>query len=353
MSVKFSLLLIALAVAACAVADPADDKVQEMLQKQHVPGAWLVVIKDGKVVKRKGYGLANIELGVKMTPETMMQTGSIGKMFTSEGILELVHDGKLKLTDSLASFFPNSPDWWKPITIQHMLTHTAGIPEYEGDKYTIDLKKEYTEDELVQFVQKMKPDLQPGEKWSYSNTDYMLLGVIIHKLTGKFYADFLADRVFAPAGMKAIRTNSDTDLIPHRAQGYDTVKDKWFNQDWVSKTANSTADGTLMASADDLIAWDHALDGYKVLSKDFQDLVWQAQKLNDGKATHYGFAWVVEGIKALAGHHVVWHNGSWQGFVSSYIRLPDDHVSVMLFTNGSNARPDETAVNIALSYLKH
>lgn len=349
---KLPFLLLASVLAIRTFADVADDQVLAMLQKQHVPGAWLVVMRDGKVIKRKGYGLANIELGVKVTPETMMQTGSIGKMFTAEGILALVKDRKLSLTDSLATFFPEAPEWWKPITIRHLLSHTAGIPEYEGEKYTLDLKKEYTEDEIVQFVQRMTPESAPGEKWAYSNTDYFLLGVIIHKLTGKFYADFLRERVFNPAGMKTIRTNSDTDLIPHRAQGYDTIKGQWFNQDWVSKAVNSTADGTLMACADDMVAWDRALDGKKILPKDLQDLVWQSQKLNSGKNTRYGFAWVIEGIKALAGRHVVWHNGSWQGFVTTYLRLPDDHLSVVLFTNGSNANTDRVAVDIALGYLR-
>jgi CubicO group peptidase (beta-lactamase class C family) len=343
----FAALLVASAIGA---ADAPDDIVNQTLSKQHVPGAWLVVIKDGKVVKRKGYGLANVELNVKVTPETMMQTGSIGKMFTSEGIMVLVRDGKLKLTDSLASFFPGAPDWWKPITIRQMLSHTAGIPEYEGEKYTLDLKKEYTEDQMVQFVEKMTPDYKPGEKWSYSNTDYMLLGVIIHKLTGKFYADFLAERVFAPAGMKTIRTLSDTDIIPNRSQGYDDVKGVWHNQDWVSQSCNSTADGTLFATADDFIAWDHALDSYSILPKKYQDQVWQEQKLNDGKGSTYGFAWVIQTIR---GHRALWHNGAWQGFVAAYFRFPDQHVSAVLFMNGSNARPEASVVKIAESYFKH
>lgn len=338
--------LIALSV--LAFADPADEAVNQFLTKQHVPGAWLVVLKDGKVIKKKGYGMANLELGVHVNSQTMMQTGSIGKMFTAEGILVLVKDGKLKLDDSLASFFPGAPDWWKPITIRHMLTHTAGIPEYEGDKYSLDLKKEYTEDEMVQFAEKMSPDFAPGEKWSYSNTDYMLLGAIIRKLTGKFYADFLRERVFDPAGMKTIRTNSDIDIIANRSQGYDTVKGEWKNQDWVSKSANSTADGTLMASPQDFIAWDQALDSYKVLPKELQDQVWVEQKLNDGKGSHYGFGWVTQDVHK---HHALWHNGAWEGFVAMYARFPQEHVSVALFTNGSNAHPEGTAFKIAEMYM--
>ena len=329
-------------------ADATDDVVNEALAKQHVPGAWLVVIKDGKVVKREGYGMANIELNVKVKPETMMQTGSIGKMFTAEGIMLLVQDGKLKLTDSLAQFFPGSPDWWKPITIRHMLSHTVGIPEYEDAKGGLDLKKEYTEAEMVRFVQRMTPDYEPGAKWSYSNTDYMLLGVIIHKVTGKLYSDLLLERVWKPAGMKTMRILSDTDIIPNRCQGYDMIDGAWHNQDWVSQSVNSTADGTLMASADDFIAWDHALNAYLVLPKAIQEAVWQEQKLNDGKGTHYGFGWVPQTIH---GHRSVWHNGAWQGFVSVYMRFPDDHVSVALFTNGSNARPEAVAIKIAEMYF--
>ncbi len=331
-----------------AVADRADDLVRQFLAKQHVPGCWVVVIKDGKVVKRKGYGFANLELRVPVTPETMMQTGSIGKMFTSTGVMILVTEGKLHLDDSLASFFDHSPDWWKPITIRRMLSHTAGIPDYEDGKVAVDLKRNYTEAELVDFCQKLKPDFQPGENWSYSNTDYLLLGFIIHKVTGQFYGDFLKERVWKPASMPTMRVINDIELVPNRAAGYDWVKGKWQNQDWVSPMLNSTADGALYATADDFIAWDHALDNYKILPKAVQQEMWTPARLNNGKDTVYGYAWV---ISKFQGHRMIWHNGSWQGFVSQYARFPDDHLSVAVFCNGSNARPESLAVDLAAVYV--
>ncbi len=320
-------------VSGVAFSDRIDDFVRFELKRQHIPGAWVMVRKDGRVVKAKGYGTANLESRTPVTAETRMQTGSIGKMFTATGIMLLVKDGKLSLDDSISKHFPGSPDWWKPITIRHLLSHTGGIPDYEGEKYSVDLKKEYTEDELIRFAQAMKPDFAPGEKWSYSNTDYVILGVLIHRLTGRFYADFLRDRVWKPAGMPTIRVINDREVIPHRAAGYDWEKDHWLNQDWVSAALNSTADGALYATPADFEAWDRALDAYTVLPKPLQDEMWTSSKLNDGSPTGYGYAW---SIIDRFGHPCVGHTGAWQGFTSVYLRFPEDHVSVAVFTNRSD-----------------
>ncbi len=322
--------------------------VRKQLAAQHVPGCWVVVIKDGKVVKRQGYGLANLELGVKVTPKTLMQTGSIGKMFTASGIMLLANEGKLHLDDSLASFFDHSPDWWKPITVRRMLSHTAGIPDYENGKIVVDLKKNYSETELVDFCQKLTPDFAPGEKWAYSNTDYLLLGFIIHKITGQLYSDFLNERVWKPAGMPTIRVLNDIELIPNRAAGYDWDKGKWQNQDWVSPTLNATADGTLYATADDFIAWDHALDTYKVVPEALQKEIWTPAELNNGTKTSYGYAWIISKTRA---HRLAGHGGAWQGFVSGYYRFPDDHVSVAVFCNSSNAEPATIIKQIVPIYI--
>lgn len=341
---RLTVVLGAVLAAGAALADRIDDFVRSELARQHIPGAWVMVRKDGRLLKVKGYGVANLEDGTPVTPETRMQTGSIGKMFTATGILLLVRDGKLSLDDSLAKFFPGSPEWWRPITIRHLLSHTGGVPDYEGEKYSVDLKRDYTEDELIRFAQTMSPDFAPGEKWSYSNTDYMILGVLIHRLTGQFYVDFLRDRVWRPNGLPTMRSINDREVIPHRAAGYDWDGHRWLNQDWVSATLNSTADGTLYATPADFEAWDRALEAYAVLPKPLQDEMWTPVKLNDGSATTYGYGWQAGD---RYGHRFVGHTGAWQGFTSIYLRFPDDHVSVAVFTNRSGADVGALGLGVA------
>lgn len=338
------LAAITLSLTTLAAADTIDDVVRRDLAAQHVPGAWVMVLRNGKVIKRAGYGIANLEDSAPVTAHTLMQTGSIGKMFTATGIMLLAKDGKVKLSDSIAKYFERAPDWWKPITIRHLLSHTGGVPEYEGDKYSLDLKREYTDEELIEHVRNMKPDFAPGERWSYSNTDYMLLGLIIKKLTGRFYADVLRQHVWGPAKMPTIRSLNDREVIPHRSAGYDWSAGHWTNQEYVSASLNQTADGTLYATPDDFIAWDRALDHHAVLPVNLQEEMWTPVKLNDGSLTKYGYGWAVGD---RFGHRVVAHSGAWQGFLSAYVRYRDDDLSIAVFCNCTSADPQKITSDIA------
>lgn len=333
-----------------ARADQVDAIVLRDLKTQHVPGAWVLVRKDGKIVKRAGYGISNLEDRTKTTTRTLMQTGSVGKMFTAEGILLLVRDGKLKLDDSLASFFPGCPDWWKPITIRHLLQHTAGIPDYEREEPPIgvDLRRDYSDADFLAFFEAMKPEFAPGDKWDYSNTDYVLLGLIIKKLTGKFYADFLAERLFKPLGMPTMRPINDREVIVNRSAGYEWEDGKWLNQAWVSASMNATADGALYATPDDFAAWDRALDSYSVLPKAQQDEAWTSGHLNNGQKTYYGFGWL---MGERLGHRWIGHLGAWQGFLADYVRYTDDRLSVAVFCNCDAGDPNLMATRIAEAYL--
>lgn len=324
--------------------DEIDDFITSEMQREHVPGAWVMIRHNGHVVKLKGYGIANLEDGSPVTANTLMQTGSIGKMFTAAGVLLLAQDGTLKLSDSIASYFPGSPRWWDHITIEDLLTHTGGMPEYEGNTYCLDLKHDYTEDQLIRFAQSMKPAFPPGTHWAYSNTDYMILGVLIHRVTGEFYGDFLRDRIWRPAGMPTMRVISNLEVIPRRACGYDWADGQWLNQDWVSGSLNSTADGTCYATPADFVAWDAALDNESVLPRGLEALMWRPMSLSDGSSTGYGLGWC---SGELLGHRYVGHSGAWQGFQSAYYRFNDDHYSVCIFENSSSGDPAETAFEIA------
>lgn len=305
-------------------------------ERQKIPGISIAVIEGGKVIKAQGYGFANVEHRVAVTPETIFQSGSMGKQFTSAAVMLLVEDGKISLSDSITKYFPDAPAHFRPITVRHLLTHTSGIPDYtEG---TLDFRKDYTEDELLKFAYELKPEFPAGARWNYSNTGYVLLGVLIHKASGQFYGDVLRDRVFAALGMTTARIISEEDIVMNRAAGYRLVKGEVKNQEWVAPKLNTSADGSLYFTARDLIAWDEGLRAHAILKPESWAQIFEPVKLNSGRSYPYGFGWEV---KKVNGHLVHRHAGSWQGFETDIVRFPDDGLTVIALTNLAQANPEK------------
>jgi CubicO group peptidase (beta-lactamase class C family) len=325
-----------------------DKFVQDAIREQRIPGLALAVMRDGQIVKAKGYGLSNIELNVPVSPQTIFQSGSVGKQFTATGIMMLVEEGKIGLDDKVAKYFPGAPESWNTFTVRHLLTHTSGIKEYTGRDF--DYRRDYMEEDLLKMAQAQPFDFAPGDKWSYSNTGYMLLGMLIHKVTGKFYGDFLQERVFKPLGMTTTRIISEADIVPNRAAGYRLVKGVVKNQEWVNPTLNTTADGSLYFTVLDLAKWDAALYTEKLLKKTSLDLMWTPVKLNNGKTHPYGFGWRVA---EMNGHRLIEHGGSWQGFTTGISRYVDDKLTVVALTNldSRHSRPDDIIHGVAGIYI--
>jgi CubicO group peptidase (beta-lactamase class C family) len=302
----------------------------------------VAVVVRGKVLVAKGYGLANVELGVPANPETLFQAGSLGKQFLAALVLRLVEDGKISLDDSITKFYPDAPWRWRGITIRHLLTHTSGIPDYEDDKF--DLRKDYTEDELARYAFSLKLDFEPGARWSYSNTGYMLLGTIIRKVTGRFYGDVLGENVFGPLGMKTSRIISEADIIPNRASGYRLDKGELKNQEWISPSLNSTADGCLYVSILDMVAWDRGLRSKALLKAGSWEAMFTPVVLQSGKTYPYGFGWEVDNY---AGQRRQRHSGSWQGFKAYIARYLGDDLTVVVLANLAEAKVDKMVADIA------
>lgn len=314
-----------------------DSFITSELARQHLPGLAIGVYSRGRVLLAKGYGKANVEFSVPVSAETIFQSGSVGKQFVSAAIMMLVEEGKLSLDDSISKYFPSAPATWKPILIKNLLSHTSGLAEYESDERTgpkgpFYLRLDFTEDELVNKIEALPIECPPGKKWDYRNTNYVLLGALIHKVTGKPYADFLAERIFKPLGMASTRLISDRDIIPNRAAGYELVDGQLKNQDWVSPTFNSTADGALYFTVLDLAKWDEALYGTRLLKQSSLDRIWTVYPLNNGKPNPagYGFAWF---IGQQNNHKRIEHGGAWQGFTCNISRYPDDNLTVVVLTN--------------------
>jgi CubicO group peptidase (beta-lactamase class C family) len=305
-----------------------DECVTAEMNRQQIPGVAVAVVHKGNVVLAKGYGFANVEHKVRVTPNTMFQSGSVGKQFTAAAVMLLVEDGKISLDDSITKFLPDAPFRWQPITIRHLLTHTSGIPDYEDTAF--DLRKDYTEEEFAKFAFGLKLEFVPGTRWNYSNTGYVLLGCIIHQGSGKFYGDLLRDRVFGPLKMKTARVISEEDIIPHRAAGYRLVEGKLKNQEWVSPTLNTTADGSLYLSLRDLLAWDRAIRTKALLKEEGWKQVYSPAPLKSGKTYPYGFGWRIDDDRGQLRHH---HGGAWQGFETYIARYLGDELNIIVLTN--------------------
>jgi CubicO group peptidase (beta-lactamase class C family) len=318
-----------------------DEYIRAEMQGQHIPGLSLAVIKDGRIVLAKGYGLANVEHQVPVKPETIFQSGSMGKQFTATAVMMLMEEGKLSLEDKITKYFPDSPAAWRDITVRHLLTHTSGMTDYPQD---FDLRRDYTEDELYQRIKTIPLAFQPGEKWSYSNLAYVMLGILIHKVSGKFYGDFLQERVFKPLEMSTARVISEADIVPNRAAGYRLVNGELKNQNWVSPSLNTTADGALYLTVYDMAKWDAALYTEKLLKRSSLEQMWTPVKLNNGKTFPYGFGWA---LGTFRGHRIIEHGGSWQGFKSQISRYPDDKLTIVLFANQARTNQAKIAHGVA------
>jgi CubicO group peptidase (beta-lactamase class C family) len=260
----------------------------------------------------------------------------------------LVEEGKVALDDPISKYLPDAPASWKAVTVRRLLSHTAGIPEYTEK---VDLRKDYTEDELYHFAAAVPLDFAPGDKWSYSNAGYVLVGILIRKATGRFYGDVLKDRIFAPLGMDTARVISEADIVPNRSGGYRLVDGALKNQEWVAPMLNTTADGALYLSVLDMAKWDAALYTERLLKRGSLDAMWTPARLNNGKPAGgydggmtYGFGWA---LGTQAGHKKIEHGGSWQGFKTHIARYVDDRLTVIVMANLAEAQPGIIAHGIA------
>jgi CubicO group peptidase (beta-lactamase class C family) len=344
--------LLPLGLVFCAISALAQrnkpDAVQQFvngyLARNKIPGVALLVRKDGELVRAEGYGMANLEQRVRVKPETVFQSGSMGKQFTAMAVMTLVEEQKLALDDPVGKYLP-VPATWNEITVRHLLTHTSGLGDYPTE---FSLQKDYTEDDLFKMVTERPLQFAAGEKWSYSNLGYLTLGVLIHKVSGKFYGDLLRERVFGPLGMTRTRIINEADIIADRAAGYRMKNGEVKNQEWVSPTLNTTADGSLYFTVLDLAKWDAALEQEKLVSHASYEQIWSPVKLKNGSTAPYGFGWGVQ--KAPNGNRLIEHGGAWQGFTTYIARYPDDRLTVVVLCNMAGAAPGFIAHRVAGMY---
>lgn len=325
-----------------SLSERIDEFVRAEIQRQHVPGVAIGIIRNGEVVKAQGYGFANLEHQVPVGPATIFQSGSLGKQFTAAAVMLQIEDGKLSLSDPLTKFFPDAPTTWRSITVYHLLTHTSGIPDYEDGK--LDYRKDHTEEDLARFAIALPLEFPAGTRWNYSNTGYVLLGIIVHNVSGSFYGDVLAARVFEPLGMKTARVISEADIVQNRAAGYRIENGAMKNQEWVSPVLNTSADGSLYFSVRDVMEWDAGIRARAVLKPESWNRMLQPVVLKSGKTYPYGFGWFLD---ERGGQPLQQHGGSWQGFKTQFSRFIGEDISIVVLANLAQADPARFADGIA------
>lgn len=299
------------------------------------PGAAVLVSVDGKPLFRGAYGLADLELNVPLRADHVLHIGSLTKQFTAVAILQLVQDGKLSLTDPVSKFVPGLPDWTAGVTIEHLLTHTSGIKSYtELPEYSATMCEDITPRDLLARAVKAPQQFPAGSAFAYSNSGYVLLGMIIEAASGMPYADYLALHLFKPLGMTHTRFGDTAAMIPGRVPGYSRAAGAWMRAPLLSMTQPWAAGG-LVSTVDDLQKWSDALIAGNVIRRELRDRAWSAYRLSNGKPAPYGYGWF---ITNLWGHAAVEHAGAVNGYSSYLAVLPEKSVVVAVMTN-SDAPP--------------
>jgi D-alanyl-D-alanine carboxypeptidase len=329
-----------------AFADAVDDYVRAVMQERHIPGAAIAVVKNGRVVKTAGYGLASVEFNVPATPETVFEIGSVSKQMTAAAIMLLVEEGKVNLDEKISKYLPGTPETWQNVTVRHLLTHTSGIKSYTGLS-GFELTKRLSRDEFIKALAAHPLDFETGSRYSYSNSGYNLLGHIIETVSGKNYWDFMRERVFRPLGMDKTGDRDPKYVIKNRATGYE-----WQNGQLVGRDYDLTdvfAAGAIVSTVTDLAKWEAALRGDTFLKPSSKTQMWTPVTLNDGKPYPYGLGWRISDVR---GHKLIAHSGQTAGFGASLSRFVDDDLTVIALTNlGEIGMGTLLAIGVAKIYL--
>ena len=306
-----------------------DQVVQSYAQNGQFMGSVLVA-RGAEILLSKGYGFANLEWKVANDPSTKFRLGSVTKQFTAAAILLLEERGKLKVDDPVKKYLPDAPAAWDKITIFHLLTHTSGIPSFTGfPDYAATEAAPSTPEKLVARFRDKPLDFEPGEKWSYSNSGYALLGHLIERISGKTYAQFVQENIFALLEMKDSGYDSNSAIISHRAAGYEPGPDGPRNAGFVHMSIPFAA-GALYSTTEDLLRWEQGLFGGKLLSPA------SLQKMTTPFKTDYAFGL---GVVTKNGRKLISHGGGIEGFNTYLAYYPEDHLTVVVLGNLNGTAP--------------
>ncbi|MFN8571256.1 MAG: serine hydrolase domain-containing protein [Gemmatimonadaceae bacterium] len=302
---------------------------RSFLRERKIPSATIAVLQHGRTVKLAGYGMANLELRVPATPQSRYEIGSITKQFTAEALMLLVSEGRLSLDDSLGRYLPEAPASWGEIRIRHLLTHTSGLYDWEGDT-TFALSREYSVADFVRFVSSHPLAFAPGSRFAYTNSAYPLLGAVVQRVAGVPYEEFVTRRIMEPAGMINTRFRDNFALLPDRASGYAEVDTVMVNGQPI-RPRILVANGGIVSSAADMAHWCAALWGGRLLPPRVLADMLTPTTLSNGSTVPVGMGWF---LAETHGHRFAVHNGSTvAGYSSVVYRFLDDDLSIVVLMN--------------------
>lgn len=344
----------------------AADKIDALFapwSKGHTPGAAVIVIQNGKVLFKKGYGLANLEAKKPITSDTSFLLGSVTKQFTAMAVMMLAERGRIKYDDSLSKFFPEFPPYAEKVTIRQLLNHTAGFPEYDElwvksglvdrdwprSTATKPSSFEPTSKDALKLLSEQKElEFVPGQRWQYSNSGYVILAQIVEKVSGKTFSQFLQENIFHPLGMKRSLLYDETrPRVAKVATSY-TLKDGTYKEIDYTPFNAIYGEDNIYSTVEDMYRWDRALYSERLVKTSTLKEAFTPGRLNNGTLTSYGFGWRV---RKFLGLDEVWHGGSWLGFHNCILRFPDQRFTVVVLSNVAQLEPTVIASKISKIYL--
>jgi CubicO group peptidase (beta-lactamase class C family) len=355
-----------------------EKQIEQMLARigpANEPGVAVLVRKDGKTLTQVGHGVRDLRSRAQINAETNFRLASCTKQFTAMAVMLLIHDGKLRYDTRLTDVFREFPSYGNEITIRHLLNHTSGLPDYEElmDKASAGKSpiwtetRQITDAEVLQLLEAKKNwKFRPGTRWSYSNSGYVALGLIVAKVSGESFPKFLRDRIFKPLGMDhSVSYVKGTNEVPNRSYGHSVERGGIVETDQ-SSTSATLGDGRIYSNLEDLAKWDEALSQHTLVSEAEMQPGLTAFHLPDGSLPHwdsypedadplagkpvsYGFGWFLDPYK---GHPRTWHYGETVGFKSSIQRFPKDKLTVIVLSNRSDVNAIELATQVADLFLK-
>jgi CubicO group peptidase (beta-lactamase class C family) len=313
--------------------DNIDVFLNNQIQQQGIIGLSIGIVKGGKIIKAKGYGLANIELNVPATENTVYKIGSLSKQFIAVGIMKLVQEGKLKISDPVANYLNDSPEKWNSITIRHLLNHTSGLP---SEPPGFDGMKEQADSIYIKAAFTDSLTYPSGSKFGYSNFGYFILADIIRITSHLSFPDYMKKCIFDECDLKNTRTTSSEAIIYNRADGYiKSANDSVLNVPDYSALRPS---GAFLSNINDLLKWELDMQDNRLLTQISWNQLWgdttKTPLTMDNEAIYYGYGWMTNKV---SGKQFVHHGGSMPGFKSAYFRYIEDKTAIIILTNSENA----------------
>lgn len=344
---KLILFFSAILLINCSYAQTLEDKADSLIlsefKEANGPGGVFMIARKGQPIYKKAFGLANLELEVKMTPDNVFQIGSMTKQFTAIAVLMLEEQGKLTVNDPISKYIPDYPNG-AHITIHQLLNHTSGIKDFTKMKALGDIaQKEMTPKQMVDFFKNEPVDFTPGEKFEYNNSGYVVLGYLIELVSGQSYEDFIVKNIFEKLGMSHSYYATDRKIIKNRAYGYHKKSFGYVNKTVINFSVPFSS-GSLMSTLDDMLKWQNALNRNQLLGSKETQKAFNKYQLNNGQEVEYGYGWHLKNMEGTATRE---HGGSVFGFKSMGVYIPNKDIYVLGFSNCDCNSPTQLVRDLA------